>query len=56
MCKEVPVIPVVDGQEQLEKMEGQGAGEAKWVADPKNNRFPISVIIAQYFFLFRRSS
>jgi hypothetical protein len=38
MCKELQVIPankVVDPKKELEKMEGQGGGEAQGVADPK---------------------
>jgi hypothetical protein len=38
MCKEIPVIPVnrlVDKKRRIEKMEGQGGGEALGVDDPK---------------------
>jgi hypothetical protein len=37
MCKEMPVIPVnrvVDKKRIIGKMEGQGGGDAKGVADP----------------------
>jgi hypothetical protein len=37
MCKELPVIPVnkaVDPKRIIGKMEGQGGGEARGVADP----------------------
>jgi hypothetical protein len=37
MCKEMQIIPVnrvVDPKRTIEKMEGQGEGEAQGVADP----------------------
>jgi hypothetical protein len=37
MCKEMPVITVnkvVDTKRKIQKMEGQGGGEAQGVADP----------------------
>jgi hypothetical protein len=41
MCKELLVIPVnrvVDMKIKVEKMEGQGGGEAQGVADPNKKR------------------
>jgi hypothetical protein len=43
MCKEMPVIPVnkvVDPKRIIEKMEGQGGGEAQGVANPPKRRRP----------------
>jgi hypothetical protein len=53
MCKEMQIIPVnrvVDPKRTIEKMEGQGEGEAQGVADPPPPQKKPTLVTLQTFF------